>query len=150
MDQQEEVGLPLDGNAAAGVLRELFAFDMTAAEVTCGSCGTVTMVGETKLYGGVMGAIFRCPHCCSHHAISPYAFWDLVRHAGLSVFICQMGAIGARCAGPVCISFKCRHTIRSQDLPRIRRGRRECRRSHQPPRCASHISPSCSRAAARP
>ena len=34
MDQQEEVGLPLDGNAAAGILRELFALDVTAAEVT--------------------------------------------------------------------------------------------------------------------
>jgi hypothetical protein len=65
MDQQEEVGLPLDGNAAAGVLRELFAFDATAAEITCGSCGIVAMVGETKLYGGVMGAIFRCAHCDS-------------------------------------------------------------------------------------
>jgi hypothetical protein len=63
MDEQEEIGFPLDGNAAAGVLRELFAFDMTAAEVTCGSCGIVTTVGETKLHGGVMGAIFRCPHC---------------------------------------------------------------------------------------
>jgi hypothetical protein len=33
MDQHEEVGLPLDGNAAAGILRELFALDVTAAEV---------------------------------------------------------------------------------------------------------------------
>jgi Family of unknown function (DUF6510) len=63
MDQQEEAGLPLDGNAAAGLLRELFALDVTAAEVTCGSCGVVAMVGETRLYGGAMGAIFRCAHC---------------------------------------------------------------------------------------
>ena len=63
MDHHEEAGLPLDGNAAAGLLRELFALDLTAAEVTCGSCGTVAMVGETRLYGGVMGAIFRCAHC---------------------------------------------------------------------------------------
>jgi len=39
MDHQEETGLPLDGNAAARLLRELFVFDVTAAEVTCGSCG---------------------------------------------------------------------------------------------------------------
>ena len=65
MDHQEEAGLPLDGNAAAGLLRELFALDMTAAEVTCGSCGAVATVGETKLYGGVMGAIFRCAYCDS-------------------------------------------------------------------------------------
>jgi Family of unknown function (DUF6510) len=63
MDDQEETGLPLDGNAAAGLLRELFALDVTAAEVTCGSCGVVALVGETRLYGGVMGAIFRCAHC---------------------------------------------------------------------------------------
>ena len=63
MDQQEEAGLPLDGNAAAGLLRELFALDVTAAEVTCGRFGVVAMVGETRLYGGAMGAIFRCAHC---------------------------------------------------------------------------------------
>jgi hypothetical protein len=54
---------PLDGNAGAGVLRELFAFDMTAASVTCGGCGVVAQVGELGLYGGRMGAIFRCTHC---------------------------------------------------------------------------------------
>ena len=62
---QEEASLPLDGNAAAGLLRELFALDMTAAEVTCGRCGVVAMVGEMRVYGGVMGAIFRCAHCDS-------------------------------------------------------------------------------------
>jgi hypothetical protein len=63
MDHQEEADLPLDGNAAAGILRELFALDVTAAEVTCGNCGIVAIVGETRLYGGVMGAIFRCANC---------------------------------------------------------------------------------------
>ena len=63
MDHREETGLPLDGNAAAGLLSELFALDVTVAEVTCGSCGVVARVGETRLYGGVMGAIFRCAHC---------------------------------------------------------------------------------------
>jgi hypothetical protein len=65
MDHQEEAGLPLDGNAAAGLLRELFALDVTAAEVTCVCCGAVAEVGETRVYGGVMGAIFRCAHCDS-------------------------------------------------------------------------------------
>ena len=63
MDHQEETGLPLDGNAAAGLLGELFALDVTVAEITCGSCGVVAEVGETRVYGGVMGAIFRCPRC---------------------------------------------------------------------------------------
>ena len=43
MNHQEETGLPLDGNAAAGLLRELFALDVTAAEVTCGRCGIVVL-----------------------------------------------------------------------------------------------------------
>jgi hypothetical protein len=65
MDHQEEAGLPLDGNAASGFLSELFAVEVTAAQVTCDCCGTITQVGETRVYGGVMGAIFRCPNCDS-------------------------------------------------------------------------------------
>jgi hypothetical protein len=34
MDYQEETGLPLDGNAAAGLLGELFAVDVTVAEIS--------------------------------------------------------------------------------------------------------------------
>ena len=44
--------LPLDGNAAGGLLCELFAFDMTAASITCDGCGSVSQVGELALYGG--------------------------------------------------------------------------------------------------
>jgi len=65
MDHQEEAGLPLDGNAASGLLSELFALDVTVAEVTCDCCGAVAQVGETRVYGGVMGAIFRCARCDS-------------------------------------------------------------------------------------
>jgi Family of unknown function (DUF6510) len=45
MDHQEEAGLPLDGNAASGLLSELFALDVTVAEVTCDCCGAVSQVG---------------------------------------------------------------------------------------------------------
>ena len=65
MDPEREAIIPLDGNAAAGLLRELFAFDMTAASVTCGGCGVIAGVGEVRVYGGSMGAIFRCAHCDS-------------------------------------------------------------------------------------
>ena len=51
--------LPLDGNAAAGILSEIFALDMTEASVTCGGCGAVAEIGAARLYGGTMGAIFR-------------------------------------------------------------------------------------------
>ena len=37
----------LDGNAAAGVLREVFAFEMTTAEIACVRCGSTGRVGGT-------------------------------------------------------------------------------------------------------
>jgi hypothetical protein len=55
--------LRLDGNAAAGVLDELFAFEITVALVTCDGCGRSCCVGELLLYGGAMGAVLRCPAC---------------------------------------------------------------------------------------
>ncbi len=33
---------PLDGNAAAGVMAEVFQLEMTMAVTTCASCGAVT------------------------------------------------------------------------------------------------------------
>jgi hypothetical protein len=55
--------IPLDGNAAAGLLGELFALDMTIARLTCDGCGAVAEIGAERLYGGTMGAIFRCAGC---------------------------------------------------------------------------------------
>jgi hypothetical protein len=59
--QTEE--MRLDGNAAAGALRELFATDVTAAIATCMGCGTVGPVGTLLEYGHAMGVILRCPLC---------------------------------------------------------------------------------------
>ena len=59
--QSEE--MRLDGNAAAGVLRELFVHDMTLAMATCRGCGTKEPVGELLEYGQAMGAVLRCPKC---------------------------------------------------------------------------------------
>jgi hypothetical protein len=53
----------LDGNAAGGRLHELFALDMTAAEIVCGGCGAVAEIGAVRDYGGAMGTILRCAHC---------------------------------------------------------------------------------------
>ena len=63
MSMQDADVLPLDGNAVGGLLRELFALDVTAAEVTCAGCGTVAPVGAVRDYGGPMGAVLRCVHC---------------------------------------------------------------------------------------
>lgn len=53
----------LDGNAAAGALREIFASDVTVALTTCSGCGTVSAVGALLEYGHGMGIVLRCPGC---------------------------------------------------------------------------------------
>lgn len=58
-----DADLRLDGNAAAGLLTELFAFDITRAEAVCAGCGAVGSVGALTAYNLAMGAILRCPGC---------------------------------------------------------------------------------------
>ena len=55
--------LRLDGNAAAGLLGELFRFDATVALGTCAGCGAEHPLGAVVLYGQAMGAVLRCPGC---------------------------------------------------------------------------------------
>jgi len=59
----EDADLRLDGNAAAGLLAEVFRAEMTTAEVTCAGCGMVAAVAELMRYGHEMGAILRCAGC---------------------------------------------------------------------------------------
>ena len=59
--QSEE--MRLDGNAVAGVLRDLFTIDTTAADATCGGCGRVGPVGALFEYGQEMGVVLRCSAC---------------------------------------------------------------------------------------
>jgi uncharacterized protein DUF6510 len=53
----------LDGNAAAGMLQEIFPFEMTLAQVTCTGCGTINAIGATAAYMHGMGTVIRCPRC---------------------------------------------------------------------------------------
>lgn len=53
----------LDGNAAAGVLREVFVREMTVAIATCIGCRWVGPLAELLEYGQAMGVILRCPQC---------------------------------------------------------------------------------------
>ena len=55
--------LVLDGNAAAGLLQEIFVLDITTAQVECAKCGTTGAVGSLRLYAAPMGAVLRCSHC---------------------------------------------------------------------------------------
>ena len=59
----EDNNLRLDGNAAGGLLNEIFPFEMTTAEATCRGCGTMKPFGEVMLYRNGMGAILRCADC---------------------------------------------------------------------------------------
>lgn len=59
--QSEE--LRLDGNAAAGALRELFTRDVTSATGTCAQCGTSAQLGSLPEYGHSMGIVLRCITC---------------------------------------------------------------------------------------
>jgi hypothetical protein len=55
--------LRLDGNAAAGILSELFVPELTAARVTCAGCGANGAVGALLVYAHGMGTVMRCPSC---------------------------------------------------------------------------------------
>ncbi len=58
-----ERALRLDGNAAGGVLAELFGGEVTAARGTCAACGAVEPVGALLLYAHAPGMVLRCVHC---------------------------------------------------------------------------------------
>jgi hypothetical protein len=53
----------LDGNAAAGPLRALFAVDLTTARSTCGSCGHARPLAEQPLYERAPAMVLRCRDC---------------------------------------------------------------------------------------
>ena len=55
--------LRLDGNAAAGILSEIFVPDLTAARAVCAHCGATREVGALMVYAHGMGTVVRCPSC---------------------------------------------------------------------------------------
>jgi hypothetical protein len=59
----DDADLRLDGNAAAGLLSEVFAAEMTTAIGTCASCGATNALGAAHLYAQAPGAVLRCPDC---------------------------------------------------------------------------------------
>jgi hypothetical protein len=68
----------LDGNAAGGVLGEIFAFEMTTAEVICANCDAVGPIGAALVYATAMGTIIRCPSCgeaLMRIAHGPQRYW---------------------------------------------------------------------------
>jgi hypothetical protein len=71
-------GAPLDGNAAAGVLTEVFAVDVTAAIGQCAGCGDRGPLGGAASYLEAPGAVLRCLSC-DHVLVrvvtSPDRYW---------------------------------------------------------------------------
>jgi hypothetical protein len=55
--------MTLDGNAAAGMLSEVFAPEATAAVVRCASCGMEGAVATARVYSQGPGTVMRCPGC---------------------------------------------------------------------------------------
>ena len=53
----------LDGNAAAGELRDVFAVDVTAAAWQCAGCGRTAVIAEARVYMQAPGLVARCPGC---------------------------------------------------------------------------------------
>jgi len=55
----------VDGNAAAGILSEVFVQDLTAARAKCAGCGVTRSIGALIVYAHGMGMVVRCPGCDS-------------------------------------------------------------------------------------
>lgn len=55
----------LDGNAAGGLLAEIFPFDMTIARAQCAGCLITEPVGAEMVYTDAPGMVIRCLHCQS-------------------------------------------------------------------------------------
>lgn len=62
-EERSPDALRVDGNAAAGILSELFVQDLTAAKAKCAGCGATRMIGELVVYAHGMGTVVRCPGC---------------------------------------------------------------------------------------
>lgn len=53
----------LDGNAVAGLLRDVFGSEMTTASGVCAHCGTEAMVAELLAFTRGPGVVLRCRGC---------------------------------------------------------------------------------------
>jgi hypothetical protein len=63
----DETQLRLDGNAAAGMLRDVFVYDVSAATGECASCNGIAQLGSQYLYMQPLspGAVLRCRSCAN-------------------------------------------------------------------------------------
>lgn len=77
-DDRDGEAARLDGNAAAGMLSEIFVQDFTTARVTCANCGSARPLGALLVYAHGMGMVMRCTTCDSvvmRMARTPTRLW---------------------------------------------------------------------------
>jgi hypothetical protein len=60
---EDEQPTRLDGNAASGLLAQLFCSEPSGALIVCAGCGATAAIGALPAYGLELGAILRCPQC---------------------------------------------------------------------------------------
>jgi hypothetical protein len=53
----------LDGNAAGGVLLDVYGVEMTTVTGTCATCGNVAPIAEVVAYLQAPGTVLRCRRC---------------------------------------------------------------------------------------
>jgi Family of unknown function (DUF6510) len=81
---ENELDFVLDGNAAAGLLGEVFIPDITSAHIQCDACGSVEAVGSVRAYAGRMGVVLRCGNCAGillRAVHTPHGLWLEMRGA---------------------------------------------------------------------
>jgi hypothetical protein len=77
--------LMTDGNAAAGILDELFSAEMTASPTECAACGREGEIGSLLAFTQAPGLVLRCPSCES--------VMLRVVHATRSIYLDARGAV---------------------------------------------------------
>ncbi len=65
LPQDMNTALMLDGNAAGGLLNEIFSMEMTTSPAQCNHCGTQGELGSLQAFMQGMGVVLRCPVCGS-------------------------------------------------------------------------------------
>jgi len=61
----------LDGNAAAGVLSEIFVPDLTAARATCAYCGAIRALGTLLVYAHPWARSYAVPSAGPSSCVLP-------------------------------------------------------------------------------
>lgn len=59
----DDADRPVDGNALAGMLGDVFGNDMTLAHGVCGGCGAAGPLAEAHAYVHSTRAVVRCRGC---------------------------------------------------------------------------------------